>query len=305
MPFIPKQTTPRTSPLRPERQNESERSSIELELSPFNNERKQLPIRSTPRKQTSFYASSIPRPSQASPSKRLQSSPSKPAQSSPSKPAQSSPSKPAQSSASRLPRSSPSRPPPSSPSRLPRIRHHSPSLSISAPLQPSQSTSQQENASRSTSRNPPSISRSSSNYRPHTPTSLLAQQFEMKGSYYMYKQEYSEDFADYYNNRWWLQVGQDKYSKHKKSPIIWGNPLKTSTVWALYNEGVEIGTGAPAVVCKVCDSGLVHPSLGGGTTSMTEHLSTGGCKERGRKRGIDDRETQRKLKEKVSSNYYT
>lgn len=48
--------------------------------------------------------------------------------------------------------------------------------------------------------------------------------------------------------------------------------------------------GAPRVVCKGCDTDLVHPALKAGTTALWEHISTAKCIQTRKERGLGEDE---------------
>lgn len=133
------------------------------------------------------------------------------------------------------------------------------------------------------------------------PISSHEPQWMKRGTCYIYATEYHNAFVQHHR-QWWNDYGSQQYTKYNASPINWGNTdQRQSVAWPHFDEGIETTTGAPKVICKVCLTKLVHPGLGGGISSMTDHLKSIACKSRGRKRGMDVDAVEKSVIEHVSS----
>lgn len=93
-------------------------------------------------------------------------------------------------------------------------------------------------------------------------------------------------FIEWLEGTQWKQKmnGLPEKSKEKKK-ISWGKPRVGARGWEWVIEAAQILDGTPCVICKRCDLKLQHPQLGVGTSGMTAHLNSKGCKTTAKVRG--------------------
>jgi hypothetical protein len=100
---------------------------------------------------------------------------------------------------------------------------------------------------------------------------------------------------------WWITTEFGSKENAKES-IRWDGKKK-SEIWASFDQVAHEKTGEPKVMCKHCQSTIVHPNHHrAGSSPMKGHLTTSTCLSRPKaaKRRIDQL-----LRDSVSSEYYT
>jgi hypothetical protein len=83
----------------------------------------------------------------------------------------------------------------------------------------------------------------------------------------------------------------------------WNNPRRNAQWWEYFSEGADVQQGSPAVICKLCAASLEHPEPKNlGTSNMKRHLTTGACKQKGKRLR---EEQQGNLDEHLKTVYHT
>jgi hypothetical protein len=68
----------------------------------------------------------------------------------------------------------------------------------------------------------------------------------------------------------------------------WNNPRRNAKWWGYFSEGADL-RGSPVVICDLCDTSLEHPEPKNlGTSNMKRHLTTGNCKQKGKRKREDN-----------------
>ena len=76
---------------------------------------------------------------------------------------------------------------------------------------------------------------------------------------------------------WWLKTEFGKKESLQKS-IQWQGKHKTSNVWDHFDQVAHEKTGEPKVMCRHCQTVLIHPSYRrAGTSPMKTHLKSTAC----------------------------
>jgi hypothetical protein len=93
---------------------------------------------------------------------------------------------------------------------------------------------------------------------------------------------YDENKKDLFNS-WWdntsakqLIASSDKKFHHPQ----WNNRLRTSATWKQFHQVAEHPSGTPKIICKICDTVLLHPTYTShGTQGMNRHATSIQCKK--------------------------
>jgi hypothetical protein len=92
---------------------------------------------------------------------------------------------------------------------------------------------------------------------------------------------YDENKKDIFNN-WWDNtsakqlIAADKKFHHPQ----WSNRLRTSTAWKQFHQAAQNPSGTPKIICKICDTVLLHPTYTShGTQGMNRHATSTQCKQ--------------------------
>ncbi|OXV09426.1 hypothetical protein Egran_02811 [Elaphomyces granulatus] len=69
---------------------------------------------------------------------------------------------------------------------------------------------------------------------------------------------------------------------------IWNNRRRNAKWWEYFSEGADL-QGSPVVICSLCETSLDHPEPKNlGTSNMKRHLTTGNCKQKGKRMREDN-----------------
>ena len=69
---------------------------------------------------------------------------------------------------------------------------------------------------------------------------------------------------------------------------IWNNRRRNAKWWEYFSEGADL-QGSPVVICNLCETSLEHPEPKNlGTSNMKRHLTTGNCKQKGKRMREDN-----------------
>jgi hypothetical protein len=94
--------------------------------------------------------------------------------------------------------------------------------------------------------------------------------------YVIYDKEKNDLFYSWWDKTNARQQIANKSFHHPQ----WNNRHRTSTAWNQFHQAAESPTGTPKIICKICDTVLVHPSYTShGTQGMNKHRESMQCKQ--------------------------